>query len=334
MVAIDRIGENVRVHVGEWQLIRIQGNFESVLYAGYAYKAGVIHVESILLNTLIDEGFATNSRINYSVRWNIKQKVNGVWLKLWEEDRHTYFYIEPYWYTGADDFFNWDEASNAFFISPDLLQNRNDELVLPRYPYAILTNFNVCVAVGASADDITFNFVDDTATLHAGETQQLASELGNAIIRGRLHAGDSLKYTANGEAREFAQVIDARNIPYFLQWRDRTGGVQCQPFMGKCTFAENIENTDIIDLYGNSRTVQKRTSGKWTINTDFTTEQERRTYESILTSKSLFLYDIQNHLGYDVKCTDKQFQHKTWQTNGRKYFNFECNLETIGKKTI
>lgn len=119
--------------------------------------------------------------------------------------------------------------------------------------------------------------------------------------------------------------IDLCPADYYLIWYDRTGAYQCQPFGKKATKTENVTTNNLVNTIEETRPYEKLVENKWTINSDWLTEEEYKAYESIVTSPYLYLYDSKLNTGWWVNCSDKTYVQKTYK-NQKKLFNMTVNV--------
>ena len=117
---------------------------------------------------------------------------------------------------------------------------------------------------------------------------------------------------------------------YYLQWQDRMGGIQSQPFNGTDTITNTYDTVNIQDYLSNTSVKNINVETKFKINTGWINEKLYPIYESIFVSPYLKLYDTENDKAYFVYVTDSEFTEKTYD-NQSKLFNLELNL-TVGNK--
>lgn len=134
-------------------------------------------------------------------------------------------------------------------------------------------------------------------------------------------------------AGDYVAQIDDCYSRFYLQWQDRTGGFQSQPFNDRYTFSESFENETITDYQGRKRPVNVGVTSKFKINTDWLPEDLYPYYESIFTSPLLFLYDTKEDKRYAVIVTDSEYIEKTFK-NQKRAFNLTLNLELNNKQNI
>lgn len=135
-------------------------------------------------------------------------------------------------------------------------------------------------------------------------------------------------------AGDYVAEIDTNCISrYYLQWQDRMGGFQSQPFNDKYTYSESFETETLTDYQGRKRTTNVGVTSKFKINTDWLPEDLYPYYESIFTSPLLFLYDTKEDKRYAVIVTDSEYTEKTFN-NQKRLFNITLNLELNNKQNI
>lgn len=127
--------------------------------------------------------------------------------------------------------------------------------------------------------------------------------------------------------------IDFCPSRYYLQWQDRMGGFQSQPFNDKYTYSESIESETFVDYQGRKRMYNVGVTGKFKISTDWIAEELYPYYESIFVSPVLFLYDTVEDKRYSVLVTDSEYTEKTYQ-NQKKLINLTLNLELNKKQNM
>lgn len=113
---------------------------------------------------------------------------------------------------------------------------------------------------------------------------------------------------------------------YYLQWQDRMGSFQSQPFNEHYTYSEKFNKQNITDYTGRKRVSNINVTPSFKIRTDWLKEDVYPYYESIFTSPVLFLYDTQEDKLYSVLVTDSDYTEKTYD-NQKKLFNLTLNLE-------
>lgn len=120
---------------------------------------------------------------------------------------------------------------------------------------------------------------------------------------------------------------------FYLQWQDRMGAFQSQPFNEHYTYSENFERETITDYKGVKKVSEVNVTPKFKINTDWIKEDLYLYYESIFTSPLVFLYDTKEDKLYSVLVTDSEYTEKTYD-NQKKLFNLSLNLELNQQQNI
>lgn len=138
------------------------------------------------------------------------------------------------------------------------------------------------------------------------------------------------------ETYKFMKVANIDTCPakYYLQWVDRFGGIQCQPFDGKATPGITYNRENITNFLNEKRLSNIGQQAKWEINTNWLDEKYYPFYESIFVSPYLKLYDTKNDKSYNVIVTENEYLEKTFD-NQRDLFNLTLNVEeTIEKHNV
>lgn len=129
---------------------------------------------------------------------------------------------------------------------------------------------------------------------------------------------------------EKVALLDECPAPYYLQWQDRMGSFQSQPFNGKIKFSETFDKLETINYFEKSKLSGVNTTAKWKIRTDYIPEDLYPYYESIFISPYLILYDVENDITYEVKVTGDWTEK--YYREGRKMINLELDLEEVKKQ--
>lgn len=128
--------------------------------------------------------------------------------------------------------------------------------------------------------------------------------------------------------------IDACPAKYYLQWIDRFGGVQCQPFDGKETKGIDYSNISITNNVRQKRPVSFNNTLKFEINSKYITDEEMPCYEGLFVSPYIRLLDTKNNKIYDVVNTTNKYIEKTFNNQGKKMFNLTLTLEVNRNENI
>lgn len=128
-------------------------------------------------------------------------------------------------------------------------------------------------------------------------------------------------------------IVDECPSDYYLIWIDRTGAYQCQPFNGKVTLSESISTNYRYDLIDTEIPFDKKVTDKWNLNSNWLTYEEYKAYESIFTSKYLYLFDTKNDEGWEVVLDTNKWTEKT-KENKDKMFNLQLDMHSARPQNI
>lgn len=139
----------------------------------------------------------------------------------------------------------------------------------------------------------------------------------------------------NDATQPYSKLADIDQCPaeYYLIWLDRTGAYQCQPFSGKVMLTENIETDYTVDLIDQKHVSNKIITNTWTLNSDWLNYKEYKAYESIFSSKYLYLFNTEHDEGYEVILNNKQWSEKT-KSNKDKMFNLQIEVSEARPQNI
>lgn len=162
------------------------------------------------------------------------------------------------------------------------------------------------------------------------EAQEIVAEYGAEKIEAIEEEAE------NGEPSIYAEIggyftkvaeFDECAADYYVQWIDRTGGIQSQAFKNLATMSENFTDSTITDMRGYKRSNRKESALKWVLNTDWISEKLFPYYESLFTSPYILLYDVKNDKSWNVILKDTQYTEKTMKNQAGKLFNLTINVE-------
>lgn len=122
-----------------------------------------------------------------------------------------------------------------------------------------------------------------------------------------------------------AAVLDECPAPYYLQWQDRMGSFQSQPFNGKYQYSETLDRQHIKNYRERTKLSNINITSKWELNTDWIDEKLYPIYESIFTSPFLILYDVANDKSYNVIATGDWVEKRHNRDN--KLINLNLEVE-------
>lgn len=128
--------------------------------------------------------------------------------------------------------------------------------------------------------------------------------------------------------------IDICPSRYYLQWRDRYGSMQMQPFNKIDTYKEDFERTEMKDYIDSRRLSSISIQPQWTLNTGWLNDSVYPYYESLLISPWIKLYDTKEDQIYDAIITKNDYTEKTFINQSKQQFNLQLDVESINKQNI
>lgn len=240
------------------------------------------------------------------------------------------------------------QVMGAFTTDKLMLQGANytnDALnmaLTPRYPFCATNKLGWGVAIQASGQsdnilinyygalagtgDIVFSVVPERPNIIYTPLQQLFL---NAVI-------DTTKdkaYIGPTQNHIFAQ-IDMCPAQYYVQWIDRYGTYQCQPFSKISTFSNDYSTTLMISYDKVKKPIFKEVKSTWNLNSEYIPEDKLPYYESLFVSPKVILYDAKNDASYNVVLTDTKFVEKTFANQQRRMFNLQITVEKANDQYI
>ena len=220
--------------------------------------------------------------------------------------------------------------------------NALEMALTPRYPFVATSKLGWGVAIQASAQsdtilinyygalagtgDIVFSVVPERPNIIYTPLQQLFL---NAVI-------DTTKdkaYIGPDNNHIFTQ-IDMCPAQYYVQWIDRYGTYQCQPFSKISTFSNDYSTTLMISYDKVKKPIFKEVKSTWNLNSEYISEDKLPYYESLFVSPKVILYDAKNDMSYNVVLTDTKFVEKTFANQQRRMFNLQITLEKANDQYI
>lgn len=140
--------------------------------------------------------------------------------------------------------------------------------------------------------------------------------------------------------------IDETPADFYLMWVNRHGSSQCQPFCKKTTLKETVKtnyttrpNNNTMPTYNHRMQLNpqvpysKTVDYTWTLNSDWLTYDEYNEYESLLTSKYVYLYDYKHNTVYDVVVSTTSWEYKH-NKNTKKPFNLTIDVKKASADNI
>lgn len=163
--------------------------------------------------------------------------------------------------------------------------------------------------------------------------------LTNQLITGRgaVYIFDIFKphYTSAPPYKSFSVAsIDYCPARYYLQWRDRYGAQQMQPFNSTIQYKQDFSRLETKNYRETRKLSNLSIQPKWTLNTGFLSDYKYPYYESLLVSPWIKLYDTQEDCIYDVIIKTTDYTEKTYLNQDANLFNLEIEVEQTDKQNI
>lgn len=127
--------------------------------------------------------------------------------------------------------------------------------------------------------------------------------------------------------------IDDKPADYYIMWINRFGTWQCQPLCAKWELTEKVTTNSITTIYDETIPYQKSSEFNWKLNTHWLNYDEHEEFQSLLTSKYVYLYNTKTHEGHYVTITDSNWTFKN-EVNTNKPFNLTLNVTKSIKQNI
>lgn len=141
---------------------------------------------------------------------------------------------------------------------------------------------------------------------------------------------------SNGASNEIITKIfefDEHESDYYVAWINRKGVWQCQPFCAKSQMTETVTTQTIVTVTDETIPCAKTSDFKWTVNSHWLNYAEHEEFESLLTSKYVYLYNTKTDEGHYVTVTDSNWTFKN-AVNTSRPFNLTLNLTKSQKQNI
>lgn len=140
--------------------------------------------------------------------------------------------------------------------------------------------------------------------------------------------------------------VDDNPADYYLMWINRHGASQCQPFCKKDTLKETVKTNYMTRLNNNTTATynhrmqlnpqvpySKSVEYTWTLNSHWLTYDEYNEFESLLTSKYVYLFDYKHNTVYDVVVSNANWEYKN-PKNTKKPFNLTIDVKKASTDNI
>lgn len=335
------------------------GNSEELIYTGRIWKTGGkvrIYLNDIIATHTYDNSYVYDPNFTHTsngVLFNIKVVIPSI-------DSTIYLDATPYimnYYRDAKSIIynNMTELSNDVIPSAYNLLNQRT-YVYPRIPklgYAT-ENFWVGALIATTTAWRYNNELDGeavyriaamkdnsiTSTYNTYDNSSLVHQIriSDFDLMELTNAGDKIVFTGipqnyNDSIPLPIAIVDECPSDYYLIWIDRTGAYQCQPFNGKVTLSESLSTNYRYDSIDTEIPFNKKVTDKWNLNSNWLTYEEYKAYESIFTSKYLYLFDTKNDEGWEVVLDTNKWTEKT-KENKDKMFNLQLDMHSARPQNI
>ena len=221
-------------------------------------------------------------------------------------------------------------------------ENSLNMALTPRYPFCATSKLGWGVALQAAeqSDNILINYYgalagtgDIVFSVEPQYTNIIYTTLQQLFRNAVIDTTKDKAYIGPDQNHIFAQ-IDMCPAQYYVQWIDRYGTYQCQPFSKISTFSNDYSTTHMISYDKVKKPIFKTVNSTWNLNSDFITEDKLPYYESLFVSPKVILYDSNNDMSYNVVLTDTKFVEKTFANQQRRMFNLQITLEKANEQYI
>ena len=159
---------------------------------------------------------------------------------------------------------------------------------------------------------------------------------GLHLMKWNAVLNNSTKYQQYVASKNIIEVAKVDSCParYYLQWRDRFGSMQMQPFCKVDTYSEDLTRTEIKNYQDNRSLSNISIQPKWKLNTKWLNNTVYPYYESLLVSPWIKMYDTKEDIVYDVIITSSDYTEKTFKNQSRQQFNLQIDVEAVNTQNI
>lgn len=156
------------------------------------------------------------------------------------------------------------------------------------------------------------------------------------LTKAKAALNNSTKYQQYVASKNIIEVAKVDSCPsrYYLQWRDRYGSMQMQPFSKAETYSEDFTRAEIKNYQDTRRLSGIDIQPKWKLNSAWIPFDLVPYYESLQVSPYVKLYDTKEDQLYDVILKDTAFTEKTFRNNDRQLWHMEIECEQTDKQNI
>lgn len=225
---------------------------------------------------------------------------------------------------------------------PSLKKYESSPFSFPCYVYK--NNTVNKLALGLYKNDSLVS-IKDNAWLTIYDTDSPIVDTSLYLLDLRITDASSIGVSANGDNAILCD-IDSNPADYYLLWINRFGAAQCQPFCKKNTLKESVKTNYITRPNNNTAATNnhrlqlnpqvpysKTVEYTWTLNSDWLTYDEYNEFESLLTSKYVYLFDYKHNTVYDVVVSTANWEYKN-PKNTKKPFNLTIDVKKASVDNI
>lgn len=212
--------------------------------------------------------------------------------------------------------------------------------LVPRYPAYSTINYAVIIAcnINGSPTGIALTGGGNIGSMMDSGDNTMCISLRELLYNywDSSYGYTMCMYDAENTSGNAVLVVQLDKCParYYVQWQDRMGSVQSQPFGETDTITHSYERVNTQDYNNATRVKSISVTSTLKVNSGWVSEDIMPFYESILVSPYVRLYDYSADLSYDVRVVDSEFVEKTFKNQGHKMFNICLTLEKSQKQTV
>ena len=191
-------------------------------------------------------------------------------------------------------------------------------------------------AISGAGYEVTKITTKDFGIAKNFQLQFLTNSTSVLLIGWNAFLNNSPKYQQYVASKNIIEVAKVDGCPsrYYLQWRDRYGSCQCQPFSKAETYSEDFTRTEIKNYQDTRRLSSIGIQPKWKLNSAWIPFDLVPYYESLQVSPYVKLYDTKEDQLYDVILKDTAFTEKTFRNNDKQLWHLEVECEQTDKQNI
>lgn len=209
--------------------------------------------------------------------------------------------------------------------------------VIPRIP-SKMPDFRLPVRLLCSDNTVTLGYYTD-GNVDATDIRTIQTD--TTVVPLDITESDTavcqneniILYVATDKGSSPIAVVDTEPAEYYLTWINRYGATQCQPFCKKNTLKETVTSSYITSMTDRSTPFNRLVDYTWTLNSHWLTYPEHDEFESLLTSKYVWIYDTKTKQYHSVNVVDSNWEYKN-SLNNNKLFNLTVNVTKSTKQNI